>query len=234
MARTSKGERFEKEKSPFATTLRLLMDKHPITTQAQLSEITGKTRQTISQYVNGISEPGYDTLIKIADHFHVSIDYLLGRSDVSTADLTVQDIHKKTGLTEENIASLTKRGPYGEIGISRFAESYEKMTNDLISYASTHQASRIYAHFLDNAKIQESPSPKPVGDNKAAILEYRVTAKIISGIPEDGIDYTKGYTVISTKDYSRILIDEFLRNLRNYLEVRYIDSDIEIIDNGNE
>lgn len=86
MARASRGESWEKAKSPFATRLWLLMNGHPGTTQAQLAEITGKTRQTISQYVNGISEPGYDTLVKIADHFQVSLDYLLGR----TADPGIQ------------------------------------------------------------------------------------------------------------------------------------------------
>lgn len=80
MARASRGEPWEKAKSPFATRLLTLMNKQPITTQAQLAEITGKTRQTISQYVNGISEPGYDTLVKIADHFRVSVDYLIGRT----------------------------------------------------------------------------------------------------------------------------------------------------------
>ena len=86
MARASRGESWEKAKSPFATTLWRLMNRQPVTTQAQLAEITGKTRQTISQYVNGISEPGYSTLVKIADHFQVSIDYLLGR----TADPSMQ------------------------------------------------------------------------------------------------------------------------------------------------
>ena len=86
MARASRGESWEKAKSPFATRLWLLMNGQPGTTQAQLAEITGKTRQTISQYVNGISEPGYDTLVKIADHFKVSLDYLLGR----TADPGIQ------------------------------------------------------------------------------------------------------------------------------------------------
>ena len=56
-------------KSPFPVALRALMSEKPATTQEKLAEITGKTRQTVSQYVNGISEPGYDTLIKIADYF---------------------------------------------------------------------------------------------------------------------------------------------------------------------
>lgn len=67
-------------KSPFPVALRALMSEKPITTQEKLAEITGKTRQTVSQYVNGISAPGYDTLIKIADYFDVSTDYLLGRT----------------------------------------------------------------------------------------------------------------------------------------------------------
>lgn len=233
MSRASRGENWEKADSPFATTLRLLMNKQPVTTQAQLAEITGKKRQTISQYVNGVSEPGYDTLVKIADHFHVSLDYLLGRSDVSTADLTVQDIHKTTGLTEENIDSLKKRGPYGELENPFWAESYEKLTNDLIGYASTHQASRTYSRFLANANSQEPPSPKPADDHKPSIVRYKVAAEIISGIPEDGVDYAKGYTVISSKDYSRILLDEFLRDLRDYLQGLYFDSDIGGMDNGN-
>lgn len=233
MARARKGERWEKEKSPFATTLRLLMDKQPITTQAQLAEITGKTRQTISQYVNGVSEPGYDTLVKIADHFHVSLDYLLGRSDVSSIDLTVQDIHRITGLTEENITLLMERGPYGQLENPFFVECYTKLTNDLISYASTHQASRIYYHFLNNVNL-ETPYPQPVEDSNHVLVKYKVVAEIISGIPEDGVDYAKGYTPISSSEYSRFLLDDFLSDLKSYLSNLYFDSDNGEIDDGND
>ena len=234
MSRASRGENWEKANSPFATTLCLLMNKQPFTTQAQLAEVTGKSRQTISQYVNGVSEPGYDTLVKIADHFHVSLYYLLGRSDVSTADLSVQYIHKMTGLTEENIDSLKKRGPYGELENPFFAESYEKLTNNLISYASTHQASRTYSRFLKCANMPEPPRPKEAEDCNHSTVIYKVVAEIKSGIPEDGVDYAKGYTVISSKDYYRILLDKFLSDLRDYLQDLYFDSDIGGMDNGND
>lgn len=81
MEKASRGASWKKANSPFATRLWRLMNDGPGTTQAQLAEITGKTRQTISQYVNGISEPGYNTLVRIADYFQVSTDYLLGRTD---------------------------------------------------------------------------------------------------------------------------------------------------------
>lgn len=90
---------------PFPKRLRELMIQNG-TTQDQLAEKIEKTRQTVSQYANGISEPGYDTLVKIADFFHVSTDYLLGRTLTKTADLTKQAIMEYTGLSEANVTSL--------------------------------------------------------------------------------------------------------------------------------
>lgn len=95
----------EKYNSPFAKSIRELMCEQG-TTQDVLAEKIGKTRQTISQYVNGISEPGYDTLIKIADYFNVSTDYLLGRTKTKSADETEQAVIAYTGLSEENVKTL--------------------------------------------------------------------------------------------------------------------------------
>lgn len=62
--------------APFPTMLRELMQSRGVTQEA-LAKVTGRTRQTVSQYVNGISEPSYDVLVDIADFFDVSTDYLL-------------------------------------------------------------------------------------------------------------------------------------------------------------
>lgn len=142
MARASRGEPWEKANNSFATTLLRLMKEQPVTTQAQLAEITGKTRQTISQYVNGVSEPGYDTLVKIADHFKVSLDYLLGRSKARTLDNSIQAACNITGLTEESIYALRRymdvddgylslHAKYGR----RYAGYAIDMVNEFISFA---------------------------------------------------------------------------------------------------
>lgn len=39
-------------------------------------------QSTYQQYEAGITEPRYATLIRIADYFDVSIDYLIGRTNV--------------------------------------------------------------------------------------------------------------------------------------------------------
>jgi transcriptional regulator with XRE-family HTH domain len=101
----SKRSIVEKYNSPFAKSIRELMSEQG-TTQDVLAEKIGKTRQTVSQYVNGISEPGYDTLVKIADHFGVSTDYLLGRSVPKTVDTTAQAVIAYTGLSEDNVLTL--------------------------------------------------------------------------------------------------------------------------------
>ncbi len=66
--------------APFPTRLRKLMEERG-ETQEDIASIVKKSRQTVSQYCNGVSEPGYDTLVQIANHYGVATDFLLGLSD---------------------------------------------------------------------------------------------------------------------------------------------------------
>jgi len=52
--------------------------------QLKLSMDLSVNQNTISRYENGQREADYETLIKIADYFDVSIDYLLERTDNPT------------------------------------------------------------------------------------------------------------------------------------------------------
>ncbi len=49
--------------------------------QLKLALDLNTSQNTISRYETGEREPGINELIKIADYFNVSIDYLLGRTD---------------------------------------------------------------------------------------------------------------------------------------------------------
>ena len=51
-------------------------------TQLQLAMALNMSQNTISRYETGERQAGYNELIKIADYFNVSIDYLLGRTDI--------------------------------------------------------------------------------------------------------------------------------------------------------
>jgi len=46
-------------------------------TMKELGSRVGVSESTISQYETGKRQPDYETLLKIADYFNVSVDYLL-------------------------------------------------------------------------------------------------------------------------------------------------------------
>ncbi|MBO5323637.1 MAG: helix-turn-helix transcriptional regulator [Oscillospiraceae bacterium] len=52
--------------------------------QVKLAMELNTTQNTISRYETGDREPGIAELIKIADYFNVSVDYLLGRTEDPT------------------------------------------------------------------------------------------------------------------------------------------------------
>ena len=52
-------------------------------TQGELAEIVGIKARQFRNLEAGTSYPSYLTLIALADYFDVSIDYLVGRSDVA-------------------------------------------------------------------------------------------------------------------------------------------------------
>ena len=49
--------------------------------QLKLALDMNMNQNTISRYENGEREADYETLIRFADYFDVSLDYLLGRTD---------------------------------------------------------------------------------------------------------------------------------------------------------
>ncbi len=52
--------------------------------QVRLAIDLNMNQNTISRYETGQREADYKTLIQLADYFHVSIDYLLERTDDPT------------------------------------------------------------------------------------------------------------------------------------------------------
>ena len=69
----------------FNECLRYLIDCEEI----KIKDLAPKlclSASTLSNYTQGIREPDYDTLRRIADYFGVSIDYLLGHKSPVTDD----------------------------------------------------------------------------------------------------------------------------------------------------
>lgn len=58
-----------------------LCRKQTNVTQKALSDYLEISERAYQHYELGTREPSFDTAIKLADYFDVSLDYLVGRSD---------------------------------------------------------------------------------------------------------------------------------------------------------
>ena len=67
--------------------LRYLIEEANIT-QRQLADALHISPSALNGYINQGKEPDYATLVRIADYFHTSTDYLLGHSNIRNASLT--------------------------------------------------------------------------------------------------------------------------------------------------
>lgn len=57
--------------------LRDILDQHNLT-QKELAAKLSITPSALGNYIQGTREPDYNTLIRLADYFHVTTDFLLG------------------------------------------------------------------------------------------------------------------------------------------------------------
>ena len=70
-----------------------LLRKERGITQKQAAQDLGVSQALLSHYEKGIRECGMDFVVRLADYYHVSCDYLLGRSpDRSGVTLTVEEL----------------------------------------------------------------------------------------------------------------------------------------------
>lgn len=90
-------------------------------TQKEVAEKLGVTSQCFGHYENGKSSPEPEMLIKIADYFLVSVDYLIGRSD-DLGILTFRTEEDTLTDTEREILRLSRRlGAAGQKQLADYA-----------------------------------------------------------------------------------------------------------------
>ena len=61
------------------TNIGLLIEATDDLTSSKVAQAIGVSKSTLSNYLRNRRQPDPATLIKIADYFDVSVDYLLGR-----------------------------------------------------------------------------------------------------------------------------------------------------------
>jgi methanogenic corrinoid protein MtbC1 len=91
----------------FSTRLRELRTAADLR-QKDLARALGLAQTTIAKYEQGTRFPDETNLRRIADHFNVSLDYLMGRMDVNLLD---HDVQYPSGYFREGGESLSPMSP---------------------------------------------------------------------------------------------------------------------------
>jgi len=60
-------------------------------TQKQVAETIGISQNLISEHENNISRPGYDNLLKYADLYKTTVDYIMGRTSDPSPPIIIDD-----------------------------------------------------------------------------------------------------------------------------------------------
>ena len=84
----------------FGDKIRLLREKEKIS-RDELALKLGLTYHALAKYETNDREPDHETLRKIADFFHVSIDYLLGKKPTKEEVKDIEKIFKSLPLEEQ-------------------------------------------------------------------------------------------------------------------------------------
>lgn len=83
------------------------LQKHSISAY-KLAKETGISQGLISDYKNGAKKPTIDNLIKIADYFKCSIDFLLGRTGTDEKEIQlINDFRQLNDEGKEDVLDYT-------------------------------------------------------------------------------------------------------------------------------
>lgn len=191
--------------------------------QKKAANDLGISQALLSHYEKGIRECGLNFLVKIADYYNVSCDYLLGRtSDPEGKSINVEDIpdddgNNKTKMPSPKIIDFNRRIINNSISLLfSLAQKAESIT--LVKEVSTYLMITVYKLFriIYNANPHNDQKlfriPKVAANDSAnaivAMSESNIKAAS-SGISLDGNDSLRNFdtlyltTATLQKDYAQ-------------------------------
>lgn len=88
------------------TRINKLMEAQGKQTQQQLADAIGVSRELVKAWIRGSRRIQIDDLVKLAKHFNVSTDYLLGLSTAQKINSTLRFIEECIGLSTRSISTI--------------------------------------------------------------------------------------------------------------------------------
>ena len=186
--------------------LLVLLRKENNLSQKKAADALGVSQALLSHYEKGIRECGLDFLIKVADFYNVSVDYLLGRTaDRQGAIITAHDLPDENAAGKENVMkgsilpTLNKRLIFNSMNI--LFDLLQK-TNDkaLINEISSLIMLSVYKSFRYIYTLNENnPTSLFAADNTQfsflansaeSIAEMNISCKVSDNKSKTNMDFS--------------------------------------------
>lgn len=92
----------------FRTNLKNLIEQRGLLSK-DIAEDLNVTRATMSRYLHGVRDPELPYVIKLANYFHVSVDWLLGLTDDNLiTDPEIKDLTERYLLASQDDRKIIK------------------------------------------------------------------------------------------------------------------------------
>lgn len=150
-------------------------------TQAETAKALGLGLSAYTMYESDNREPKFETLLAIADHYGVSTDYLLGRTECRSPDVEIQAVVEKTGLTNETIDILMElkreeviRDPVGDTTLPNWASEktgFFHTVNKLLQWPVLWDVIMLAEHIEDYHNAQKAGTLKGIKETYFDVLD---------------------------------------------------------------
>lgn len=155
----------------FNERFRMLKEESDLSSK-ELSQELGIAPSTLSYYLKD-REPNYDMLIKIADYFNVTIDWLVGRTDARSSVYAALDEEITNTIIKNDVANISKEDV---TPLSIYKSDYLKAQEKLIELMSFYYT---LLHKLEDLErmhpdIDYSQINDSLTENFIEVLEYQI------------------------------------------------------------
>lgn len=177
----------------FRTKIRELRESAGYKSQQAFANAFGVAQSTVGNWEAGAREPNFDTVQKLADFFHVSVDYLLGRENtLRNYPITVVPFYEpyKDAVVFPVVASIC--AGYNGMAQEEYSDDVEAIPRSMFKGYDPEEmrvfrvsGNSMYPRFLNGDRVLVHVQ-NDVENGDVAVVWYdceEVTLKVVNHIP---------------------------------------------------
>lgn len=180
--------------------------------QSDLAKLLGKSQSNVSKYISGDTDLNINDLVKIANYFNVSTDYLLGNTVTDSTNEEFLKFCDYIGLEYSNAEKLKELFDYYN----------ENCTPDNVASDEAIKELNLKHEDLKKMSTQNNTISKYMNDERKAIINL-----LIQSVLDDRI-ISPFLSCITNSQYIRELEDSIINFIKDPTERNYYIMNVEI------